>query len=248
MRPDSSPFPQPGLGPSVATASPPPSDDNFAAGLRGFGPLGLVAIAAIVLSGNVFIGNMVVVPVAAPLTLLWVWRSRTPWRQLGYARPRSWIATVVAGIAFGIALKFAMKALVMPLFGADPVNQAFRFLAGNTAMLPAAVWAMFVAGFGEETVFRGFMFERLGKLFGTGGGAKTLAVLITSLWFGGAHYAGQGLAGVEQATVVGLVFGAIFAVTGRIWMLMIAHTAFDLTALGMIYWNLEAAVARLIFK
>ena len=237
---------QPVLPPS-ATHPSRPVDDDFAAGLRGFGPLGLLAMAAILLSGNLFLGNMVVLPVGATLALLWVWRSRTPWREIGYVRPRSWAATIFVGIAFGIALKFAMKAIVMPLFGADPVNQAFRFLTGNTAMLPAAIWGMFVAGFGEETVFRGFMFERLGKLLGSGAAAKTVLVVITSIWFGWAHYAGQGLAGVQQATVVGFLFGGIFAVTGRIWMLMIAHTAFDLTALAMIYWNLETAVARRVF-
>jgi hypothetical protein len=39
----------------------------------------------------------------------------------------------------------------------------------------------------------------------------------------------------------------IFAVTGRIWMLMFAHAAFDLTALGLSYWSLEAKVARTFF-
>lgn len=48
--------------------------------------------------------------------------------------------------------------------------------------------------------------------------------------------------------IVGLVFGAIFAGTRRIWLLMCAHAAFDLTALGLIYWNLEADVAHFIFK
>ena len=62
------------------------------------------------------------------------------------------------------------------------------------------------------------------------------------------HYPVQGLARVQQATVVGLIFGAIFAVTGQLWMLMCAHAAFDLTALAIIYWNLETDVARLIFK
>ena len=52
----------------------------------------------------------------------------------------------------------------------------------------------------------------------------------------------------EQATIFGLVFGTIFAVTGRIWMLIIAHAAFDLTALAMIYWGLESDIAYLIFK
>jgi membrane protease YdiL (CAAX protease family) len=104
------------------------------------------------------------------------------------------------------------------------------------------------AGFGEETFFRGWMFERLGKLFGTGTWARTLIVLLTSVLFGLAHYAVQGLTGVEQATIFGLVFGTIFAVTGRIFMLIIAHAAFDLTALAIIYWNLESDAAHVIFK
>jgi membrane protease YdiL (CAAX protease family) len=75
-----------------------------------------------------------------------------------------------------------------------------------------------------------------------------LIVLLTAGWFGLVHYPVQGLAGAEQATIVGLVFGTIFAVTGRIWMLMFAHAAFEMTALAMIYWNLESKVAHLVFK
>jgi membrane protease YdiL (CAAX protease family) len=59
---------------------------------------------------------------------------------------------------------------------------------------------------------------------------------------------GAGLAGAQQATITGLVFGTIFAATGRLWMLMCAHAAFDLVALALIYWNLESDVAHLVFK
>jgi CAAX protease family protein len=104
------------------------------------------------------------------------------------------------------------------------------------------------AGFGEETNFRGWMFERFGKLLGAGVWAKILTVLITSIWFGLDHYAVQGLAGVEQSTIMGLVFGTIMAITGRIFMLMVAHAAFDLTALAIIYWDIESDVAHFIFK
>ena len=122
-------------------------------------------------------------------------------------------------------------------------------LAGNRAALPGILFAVIVgAGFGEETVFRGYMFERLGRLFGSGIVAKVAIVLLTAAWFGLAHYSVQGLAGAEQGMVVGLVFGTIFAVTGRIWMLMVAHAAFDVTAVAMIYWNLESAVAHFVFK
>jgi membrane protease YdiL (CAAX protease family) len=221
-----------------------PSVDPFAEDLRGFGPLGILAILVIL-----FAGSYPFLPLNAMLVLAWTWRSRTPWRELGYVRPRSWALSLTLGIAFGVAFKLLMKIIVMPLLGAPPINQAYHYLAGNPAALPAALFAMIVrAGFGEETVFRGFLFERLGKLFGTSARAKTFTVILTAGLFGLAHYVDQGLAGVEQATIVGLVFGTIFAVTGRIWSLMAAHAAFDLTALAIIYWNLESDVAHLVFK
>ena len=91
------------------------------------------------------------------------------------------------------------------------------------------------------------MFERLGKVFGKSARAKTLIVLVTSLLFGLAHYLDQGIPGVRQGVIVGLVFGTVFARTGRIFTLMVAHAAFDLTALAIIYWDLEAEVAGLVF-
>src|SRR2546430_1374627 len=103
----------------------------------------------------------------------------------------------------------------MPLLGAPPINAAFHYLAGNRAALPGAVYAMTVgAGFGEETVFRGYLFERLSKLLGSDGRAKTLTVLLTSALFGLGHHSLQGLPGVEQATITGLGLGTMFAVTG----------------------------------
>ena len=105
-----------------------------------------------------------------------------------------------------------------------------------------------VAGFGEETFFRGYMFERLGKLLGHRRAAKIAPVLLTSAGFASLHYFDQGLAGVEQATITGLVFGTIFAISGRLWMLRCVHAAFDLTAVAPIYLNLETSVAHLIFK
>src|SRR5438477_7120304 len=97
-------------------------------------------------------------------------------------------------------------------------------------------------------MFRAFISERLRKLFGPSVAAKVAIVVITSVLFGLAHYRVQGLTGTEQAPIVGLVFGTIFAVTGRIFLLLIVHAAFDLTAYAMIYWDLETRVAHLLFK
>ncbi len=218
------------------------AQDRFAVKLRGFGPLGILAILIIA-------AGQILTPLSAVLVLVWTRLSRTPWREIGYVRPKSWTGSLAIGITFGIALKFLMKVIVMPLLGADPMNQAYHYLAGNLAALPAAVWTMIVvAGFGEETVFRGYLFERLGKLFGRSLTARIVIVLLTAALFASLHYFDQGLAGAQQATITGLVFGTVFAITGRIWMLMCAHAAFDLTAVAMIYWNLESRVAHLIFK
>jgi hypothetical protein len=216
--------------------------DRFADALRGFGPVGIFAMFVIV-------AGQVVAPLSALLVLAWVKLSRTPWREIGYVRPQSWIGSLVIGIAVGVVLKFLLKLIVMPLLGADPINQAYHYLAGNpTAAAPLVLQMIITAGFGEETFFRGYMFERLGKLIGQSLSAKVVTVLVTSVIFASLHYFDQGLAGAQQATITGLVFGTIFAVTGRIWMLMCAHAAYDLTALAMIYWNLESAVAHFIFK
>ena len=218
-------------------------NDKLAARLRGFGPLGILAI--LIILG----GNFIIAPLSAILVLLWVKISRTPWREIGYVRPRSWARTIAVGIIFGIAFKFAMKAIVMPLFGAPPINQAYHFVTGNSAVIPAMLFTMLVtAGFGEETLYRGWMFERLGRLLGQSVSAKIATILITSIVFASLHYLEQGVPGVEQALITGLTFGSIFAITGRIFMLMIAHAAFDLTALWMIYYGLETQIAHLIFK
>ena len=243
MTSDASDSPEQILRPPVETPAVPPPGDLLAAKLRGFGPLGILTMFVIIAVGPIL------EPLGALLVLAWARRSRTPWREIGYVRPKSWIGTVAVGIALGTALKFLMKMIVMPLLGADPINPAYHYLAGNRAALPGMLFNVTVgAGFGEETVFRGYLFERLGKLFGRGVGATTAVVVLTSAWFGLIHYPIQGLAGAEQAAILGLVYGTIFAITGRIWMLMFAHAAFDVTAVLIIYWNLESYVAHLVFK
>jgi len=222
----------------------PEADDAFARDLRGHGPFAIIATLVVI-----FIGNDYFIPIGALIVLLWRWRSRTPWRELGFVRPRSWVLTVFGGIVFGVAFKFLMKAIVMPLLGADPVNQAYQYLAGNSAALPGAIYTLIAAaGFGEEVVYRGFIFAQLRKVFGHGPATQAVIISISASLFGLAHYWVQGITGVEQAVITGLVFGTMFVITGQIWIGMFAHAAYDLTALAMIYLNVETRIAHLIFN
>jgi len=225
---------------SPAVASPP---SGFAARLRGLGPLGILAMLVIVLVGN---GAF---PIGAILVLLWARYTRTPWRELGFVRPRSWVLTAVAGILLGAAFKLVAKALVMPLLGADPVNHAYHYLAHNAAALPLAVWTMIAgAGFGEETVYRGYLFERFGRMYGARAWSAAATVLTVTTIFALGHYTEQGIAGVEQAFVTGLLFGILRARGMGLPFLMVTHAAFDLTAVAIIYFDVETRIAHLIFR
>src|SRR4029078_2408338 len=98
-----------------------------------------------------------------------------------------------------------MRTVVRRVLGAPPVTPNYHFLAGNIEALPWMLYIILVgAGFGEETLFRGWMVERLGKLLGYGKSAKIAIVLVTSILFGMAHYSFQGVPGVQQAMIVGL--------------------------------------------
>jgi apolipoprotein N-acyltransferase len=48
----------------------------------------------------------------------------------------------------------------------------------------------------------------------------------------------------KQAAIHGVLFGILFGVTGRIWILMNAHAVFDLTAFAIIYVHLETRFAH----
>jgi membrane protease YdiL (CAAX protease family) len=83
---------------------------------------------------------------------------------------------------------------------------------------------------------------------GRGRAALAVTVLLSASIFAVVHHPDQGVPGVEQAAAVGLVFGVIFALRRDLWELMIGHAAFDLTAVALIYWKWEAAVARALFE
>jgi membrane protease YdiL (CAAX protease family) len=227
---------------SEIAAEPVRAKKSFREQLGGFGPVGIAAFAIIMLV------SLSLAPIGGLLIVLWAWLSRTPPRDLGLVRPKSWIADILFGVALGVALKFAMKAVVLPLLGAPAVNQAFHYLASDRrSAIVFAAYAIFGAGFGEELIFRGFLFERSAKLFGSGTLQSILTLVVVTTLFALLHFK-QGLGGIENAAVTGLVVGAVYLSNGRrLFPIMVAHATFDLTALAMILLNLELPVSKIVF-
>jgi len=188
------------------------------------------------------------VPLLFALAITWWWRAtHRPWAGLGFVRPRA--LPIVLGIVFGGLLKIVMKAVVMPLLGASPINVTYHDLEGNTAALPGVIVTILaVAGFGEEVTFRGFLFDRFGAWWGRSPIATVATIVTAAALFGVAHVSPQGWDAVRQAFVVGLIWGAIYARRRDLWPLMAGHVAFDLVAVALIYLGWEARIAHLLFK
>lgn len=217
--------------------------EAFAANLRAFRPAGALAFVAICAASAVF------TPAAAALVLLWDRVSRTPWRAIGLVRPGSWLNGLILGIALGLSEKFLLKAIVLPLLGAPPTNAMFGDLSTNPRRaLFLVVYVIIGAGFCEELVFRGYLFERLGKLFGQSPAAQGAIVLLSTAFFSGLHYQ-QGAAGIENAAICGFIAGVVYILNRyRLFTLMIAHATFDLSAIALIYFKLEVAVSHMFFR
>ncbi|HEY4943793.1 MAG TPA: type II CAAX endopeptidase family protein [Rhizomicrobium sp.] len=217
---------------------------DFRDSLRGLGPVGIVAFLI------VLAGAFVLMPVAAALILFWAWLSKTPWREIGLARPKSWIGGAVAGIAIGVALKFLLKAVILPYIGAQAVNHSVLHDMGlqPATAINLALYSIYGGGFAEELVFRGYLFERLGKLIGSSTIATLFILVFTTALFASAHWQ-LGPFGMAQAVVTGLTLGSIYLATGRkLWVPMFVHAAFDVTSVWMIYYGYENQIAHLVFK
>jgi uncharacterized protein len=218
-------------------------DLRTAAALRRMGGFGTTVALFIVAT------VLLAPPIAAVLVMIWVWLSRTPLAEIGFARPGSWASVIVLGVTAGVAAKLLMKAVVMPYFGAPPTNPILAPLEGDlTAALIASAEMILLAGLAEEIVFRGFMFNRLQAAFGSGALARFTMIVGAGIFFGALHCFGQGFFGALNATIMGLAFGIIYFLNQqRLWFLIVMHASFDVCAVWLTYLGIEARVAQAVF-
>jgi membrane protease YdiL (CAAX protease family) len=220
-----------------------PETNRVKAALRGGGWVGFLVLIFILAVTYCF-GP----PVGGPVVLLWAWWTGLPWRDLGFRRPKSWALLITGGIIAGVVEKLFSKTVMMPLLHAPDINAHYQFLVHNTHALWQMLFTSVVfAGFFEEVIARGFLFERLGKFIGTSRGALVATILFTSALFGAAHYPEQSWMGVEQAGIFAIVEGIIFVATRQLWFLVVMHAAFDIVACLIIYFGLETQLAHLFF-
>jgi membrane protease YdiL (CAAX protease family) len=128
---------------------------------------------------------------------------------------------LVSGILLGLAL-FSSVMTILWIAGAyQPAGWgSYRQLAGGLlfAVLSAVI---------EELLFRGLLFRLSSKILGTWG-----ALLVTSTLFGAAHAANPGAtvsSSLAIALEAGILLGAAYAATGRLWLPIGLHLGWNFT-------------------
>ena len=92
------------------------------------------------------------------------------WKDVGFARPRSWAIAIGVGVFAGICMEaielWITQPVIARLTGKMPDFSDFADIAGNWKMLLfwlALIWLL--GALGEEIVYRGYLMNRVAGLF-----------------------------------------------------------------------------------
>src|SRR5574338_1727309 len=118
--------------------------------------------------------------------------AREPWSTIGFRRPPDWRRAIVIGVGIGILMElfavFVTTPWISGLFGKEPDYSELAFIQGNLTYLLIFLglnWTL--AAFGEEICFRGFLMQRVARLFGDGRVPWIISLLLVSALFGWVH-------------------------------------------------------------
>ena len=155
---------------------------------------------------------------------------------IGLKKPHTWLQSILLGVTVAAVLFIAVYLLERAGFRRD--LSAFAPFKGNLELTLYQLGGVIIgAGFGEEYLFRGFLFQRLAMLFGGSKPGWAIACLIQAALFGFAH-AYQNPLGMLLTGLIGLIMALVFLATGRnLWVPIIAHTLYDAARIVAFYFH-----------
>jgi len=162
------------------------------------------------------------------------------WKDVGFARPRSWRNAFLIGIAAGIGMEcfelFVSQPLLARWLGKMPDLSDFADLVGNlklTLFFLLLVWTL--GALGEELVYRAYLMNRLAGVFRNTKVAWIVSLIVISIVFGCAHL-DQGRTGMIENIWNGLLLGLLYLACGRnLAVPVIAHALGDTLDFVLIY-------------
>ncbi|MFL6520858.1 MAG: CPBP family intramembrane glutamic endopeptidase [Chthoniobacterales bacterium] len=153
---------------------------------------------------------------------------------IGLAKPNSWKRSIAGGVMLAAALFTAVYLLERAGVRRD-LSAFIRFKGDLEFTVYQVVGVMIGAGFGEEFLLRGFLFQRFAMLFGGSKPAWAIACVIQAALFGLLHIY-QGPLGIVLTASIGLINGLVFLAAGRkLWVTIIAHVLYDTARIAAFY-------------
>ena len=164
------------------------------------------------------------------------------WRDVGFGMNGSWGKALLVGVVAGAGIEslelFCTQPLLARLTGQMPDLSAFERVAGNAKWLGislAFTWTLFA--FGEELIFRGYLMNRIAGLIGRRRSGWAVALGLASLVFGLAHLS-QGITGVSENFIDGMILGALYLKFGcNLAVPIIAHGVTDTLDFLLIFFH-----------
>jgi len=145
---------------------------------------------------------------------------------------------VLSGVGIELLELFVTQPLLAHLTGKMPDLSEFDRVASSVKWLSVSLaftWTLFA--FGEELIYRGYLMNRIASLIGDTRTGWLIALTLTSLVFGLAHSA-QGITGVIENVIDGIILGSLYLAFGRSLAIpIIAHGVTDTTDFLLIFFH-----------
>lgn len=218
----------------AAAAAPPPS---IARRIIAF-PLVLMVIAVVLFAAASMLANWLIdqmprqsgspliladalIVISCLLAAYWLFCrfvERAPMRV--FAREGAGLE-LLAGLAGG-ALLFSLAVGIVAALGGYRVAGS-----GHLATIWGPLTSAIIAGFAEELLFRGILFRFIERA-----GGSWIALVVISALFGAAHLANPNASLIAAAAIAieaGILLGAVYMLTRRLWAAIGLHAAWNFT-------------------
>ncbi|HSY90807.1 MAG TPA: CPBP family glutamic-type intramembrane protease [Candidatus Binatus sp.] len=162
------------------------------------------------------------------------------WKDVGFARPRSWGKALLLGCTVGVVMEALELFITQPLLarwlGKMPDLSDFADMTGNLKVFLFYMVLLWTLGaLGEEIDYRGYLMNRVAGVFRDTKAAWVVSLIVVSIVFGCGHL-DQGWTGMIENVWNGLLLGALYLACGRnLAVPVIAHAVGDTLDFLLIY-------------